>query len=62
MDYLTNLFMISFKTLNIFSFILGMMAGLSTGAFDRHKPWLVVVAYFMGVAGYYALISGAFFK
>lgn len=54
-----NVFTISFNTLNLFSFIMGMIFGLSTGAFNRYRTWWLVVMYFMGVAGFYAIKSGA---
>ena len=60
MDYIVNFFIISIPTLNLFSFILGGMWGLSTGAFNRYRAWWWIVGYFMLVAGYYALAAGAF--
>ena len=47
-------FAISFATLNLFSFFIGMIVGLSTGAFNRYRAWWWVVAYFAIVALYYA--------
>lgn len=60
MEILINVFTISLGTLNLFSFIIGMIFGLSTGAFSRYRTWWIVVAYFMVVALFYALKSGAF--
>lgn len=59
-EFLTNLFIISWKNLNIFSFMLGAMYGLSTSAFNRFKQWWVIVGYLACVALYYAFKSGAF--
>lgn len=53
-------FAISFATLNLFSFFIGMIVGLSTGAFNRYRAWWWVVAYFAIVALYYAYVAGAF--
>jgi len=54
MDYV-NLFAISLGSMNLFSFVLGAIWGLSTGAFSRYRSWWWVVGYFMLVAGWYAL-------
>ena len=51
-------FQISFNSLNLFSFILGGIWGLSTGAFNRHRNWWVIVLYFVFVAFYYAHSAG----
>jgi len=55
-----TLFKISFDTLNIFSFILGGMWGLSFGIWYRWKAWLVIVGYFACVAIYFAAKAGVF--
>lgn len=55
-----NFFDISFVSLNLFSFMLGGIWGLSTGAFNRFRNWWVIVAYFAGVALYFAFKAGAF--
>lgn len=44
---------ISFKSLNLFSFVLGAIWGLSTGWF-RYKNWWTIIAYFAIVAFIYA--------
>ena len=62
MEYVKNFFEISFGALNLLSFILGAMYGLSTSAFNRYRQWWLVVIYFVCVAGFYALKSGAFAK
>lgn len=54
-----NFFNIGIYTMNLFSFILGMAFGLSTGAFNRYRSWWIVVAYFAMVAGFYAVKAGA---
>lgn len=54
-------FDISLYSLNLFSFILGVIFGLSNGAFNRYRTWWIVVVYFAVVAAYYALKSGATF-
>jgi hypothetical protein len=60
--FVDNFFIISFTTMNLFSIIIGVMIGLCTGAFERHHTWLGVVAYFIMVAFYYAIMGGAFGK
>ena len=50
-------FAISFETLNVFSFVLGAIFGLSTGWF-KYRTWWVIVAYFAIVAFFYANSEG----
>jgi uncharacterized membrane protein YgaE (UPF0421/DUF939 family) len=57
-----NFLEISFGTLNLLSFVLGAIYGLSTSAFNRYKQWQVVVAYFVCVALWYAFKAGALNK
>lgn len=59
-QFVSNFFVISFGTMNLFSFILGVMTGLCSSTFDRHKPWLGVVGYFIMIALYYAVMGWAF--
>jgi hypothetical protein len=55
---LVNVFTISFETLNLFSFILGAMWGLSTSCYNRFRHWWVIVGYFVTVAIFFALKAG----
>lgn len=50
-----NFFVISLFKLNLFSFVLGMMYGLSSYRWNQSKSWLQVVAYFACVGAYYAI-------
>jgi hypothetical protein len=54
-----NFFEISITSLNLFSFVLGGIWGLSTPVFNRYRSWWWVVGYFAIVAAYYALTAGA---
>jgi len=54
-----NWFLISIESLNLFSFVLGAMYGLSTSAFNRYKQWWNVAGYFVLVALYFAFKSGS---
>ncbi len=47
-------FSISFETLNVFSFVLGAIYGLSNTGWFKYRSWWVVIAYFAIVAFYYA--------
>lgn len=49
-----NFFAIALPALNLFSFMLGMIAALYIGVFSAYKRWIFVVAYFAFLAGYYA--------
>lgn len=53
-----NFFAISVYTMNLFSLMLGIAIGLSTGAFSRYRTWWIVCVYLCGVAGYYAIKAG----
>jgi len=55
-----NWFIISIETLNLFSFVLGGMWGLSTSCFNRYRNWWVIAIYFILVAIYFAAESGHF--
>lgn len=59
MDYFVNFFEISFNTINLFSIMIGMIFGLSTGVFCRYRSWWVVVGYFAMLSGWYAIKAGA---
>jgi hypothetical protein len=48
-----NFFEISLATLNLFSFVLGGIWGLSTSRFNPYKSWWMVILYFVGVAIYF---------
>jgi hypothetical protein len=50
----------SFSQLNLFSFVLGGIWGLSSYRWNPWKSWRWIVVYFAGVAFYYAWTSGAF--
>jgi len=53
-----NWFLISVGSLNIFSFVLGGMWGLSTSCFKRYRNWWIIAIYFIGVAIYFAVKAG----
>jgi len=50
-------FSISFGTLNLFSFVLGGIWGLSTTRFNPYKSWWAIIWYFVAVAAYFWLTS-----
>jgi hypothetical protein len=52
-------FHISVESLNLFSMVLGVIFGLSTGIFNRFYQWWLVVGYFAAVAFYFYIQSGA---
>ena len=54
-----SFFEISLGALNLMSIMIGMILGLSTGAFNRYRAWWVVVAYLVMVSFNYAIKSGA---
>lgn len=58
MEKYYNLFEIGIGNLNLLSFILGGMWGLSTSCFNRYRQWWIVAAYFVAVAIYFAAESG----
>ena len=51
-----NFFAISFQTLNLLSFVLGMTYGLISYTWNPWRTWMKVVIYFVGVAVYYAIM------
>lgn len=55
-----NFFDISFQSLNLLSFVLGGIWGLSTPVFNRYRSWWWIVGYFVIVAIYYAAMAGEF--
>lgn len=46
-------FAISLTSLNLFSFVLGGIWGLSTSRFNPYKTWWVVIGYFVCVGLYF---------
>lgn len=54
---LNTFFSISFETLNVFSFVLGAIWGLSTG-WIKYRMWWIICIYFAIVAFYYANTEG----
>lgn len=54
-----SFFEISLETINLLSIMIGMVIGLSTGAFNRYRAWWLVVLYFVSVSIYFAFRSGA---
>lgn len=59
MEHFSIFFLISLNTMNLFSIIIGIIIGLSTGAFNRYRTWWIVVLYFGCVSLWYAIKSGA---
>lgn len=51
-------FEISLSSLNLMSIMIGMVLGLSTGAFNRYRAWWLVVLYLTFVALNYAMKAG----
>jgi len=49
-----NFFSVGFSTLNLLSFVLGLMYGLVSYKWNPWRAWMKVVLYFVGVAIYYA--------
>lgn len=55
-----SFFEISFQAVNLLSIMIGMVIGLSTGAFNRYRAWWLVVLYLVFVCLYYAMKAGVF--
>lgn len=55
---LNTFFSISFETLNLFSFVLGAIYGLSNSGWFKYRSWWVVISYFAIVAFFYANTEG----
>jgi hypothetical protein len=60
MDNMETFFTISLKTLNLFSFMLGVLYAMSSsyGWYGRRNVWLLVVVYATGVATFYYFYNG----
>ncbi len=55
---MNDFFDITWQSLNLFSFIIGMITGLCFYSWANRFGWLSVIAYFMLVAFYFAIQAG----